>query len=267
MLVTLLSVASMVVWAFSRALIDALAFWPDDVRHGWVWQLATWPLANPPTFFGALTIFFFWYFGSQLEDQLGRARMARFLVLLTLGLSVLGLLISAPFGFTEPVLYGLGSLELIVLLVWIAEHPHARFFFGIPAWLLGVVLVAIPVLQMLGTGQLLLLLHLLLGLVLAAVVARAFGLLSEVEFIPKLAGAGPRRAPRRPSGRASRRQRRSGGPGSVVAGPWAGSSSPVSSDQAKLDALLDKIHAGGMDSLTAKEREQLVTLSRRLRGE
>ena len=267
MLVTLLSVASMVVWAFSPPLIATLALFPDDVRRGWVWQLVTWPLANPASFWGALTIFFFWYFGSQLEGELGRGRMARFLVALTIGLSVLAVLLSAPFGFAEPNLVeGLSFLQLFVLLVWIAGHLHAQFFFGIPAWVLGAVLVAIPVLQMLAYGRWLSLLHLLLGLVLAAVVARSFGLLSDVAFVPKLGAPSPRPSSR-PS-RPSRRSRRApGGQASVVGGPWAGSSSPANTDQAKLDALLDKIHEGGMDSLSAKEREQLLVLRRRLRGE
>jgi hypothetical protein len=39
----------------------------------------------------------------------------------------------------------------------------------------------------------------------------------------------------------------------------------VSRDQAALDALLDKISASGMDSLTDGEREQLMILRDRLR--
>jgi hypothetical protein len=51
-----------------------------------------------------------------------------------------------------------------------------------------------------------------------------------------------------------------------VQGPWQPSaSSPVSRDQAALDALLDKISASGMDSLTDDEREQLLILRDRLR--
>ena len=62
-----------------------------------------------------------------------------------------------------------------------------------------------------------------------------------------------------------------GSSGSVVSGPWAGSSSghayAPTSDRAKLDALLDKISEGGMDSLSKSELKQLETLRRRLRGE
>jgi hypothetical protein len=51
-----------------------------------------------------------------------------------------------------------------------------------------------------------------------------------------------------------------------VAGPWQPPPpSPVSRDQAALDALLDKISAGGMESLSDGEREQLMVLRDRLR--
>ena len=49
-------------------------------------------------------------------------------------------------------------------------------------------------------------------------------------------------------------------------GPWQPPEpAPVSRDQAELDALLDKISASGMDSLTDHEREQLLVLRDRLR--
>ena len=37
-----------------------------------------------------------------------------------------------------------------MFLVFIAEYPFARFFFGIPAWAIGAVIVGIEVLQLLG---------------------------------------------------------------------------------------------------------------------
>ena len=76
-----------------------------------------------------------------------------------------------------------------------------------------------------------------------------------------------------------RRSRRSGG-GDVVAGPWTSStrsgptgslpqpppSVQASSDQAELDAILDKISELGMDGLTGDEKSRLNELSKRMRG-
>lgn len=265
MFVTLAAVVVMVSHVFSVAIPDALVLYPDLVVRGQLWRLVTWPLANYIHFWTVVTIFFFWYFGSQLEQDLGRSRMARFLVWTTLLLGLLAVALSSLRSFASPQLDSLERIELVVLLVWIAERPHARFLFNVPAWLLGVVLVAIPVLGMLAARppMLLDLLHFLLGLAIAALVAKHYGLLAAYDAVPRLGGGGARRPkpPRR--GRAPR------GSGGVVTGPWAGSSAPqpVDSDRAKLDALLDKIHESGMDSLSASERKQLDVLRRRIRGE
>jgi hypothetical protein len=88
-------------------------------------------------------------------------------------------------------------------------------------------------------------------------VARSMGLLGEVRGVPRVA---VRRKPR------LKKQRRSAAGPTVVQGPWQPPGAPpVSRDQAALDALLDKISATGMDSLTDQEREQLMVLRDRLR--
>jgi hypothetical protein len=43
-------------------------------------------------------------------------------------------------------------------------------------------------------------------------------------------------------------------------------SAPSAADQIELDALLDKIGANGMDSLTGDEKKRLNDLSKRLRN-
>ncbi len=263
--VTGVSVFTFILYAFSPNFLLSLVLFPDAVRSLQLWRVVTWPFANvDASLWTVITIFFFWYFGARIEEQLGRAKMARFLVMLTLGFGLLAVLISAPFGSFQPILYGLGQIELVILLLFIAENPHMRFFFNIPGWVIAAILVALPIIQMLGNRQGLLLLNLLLGLGLAALMARSMGMLAEYSFVPKIGGASgggarPRRQRRKRSGK-------SGG-GGVVAGPWAGSSAPPNSDRARLDALLDKISEGGMDSLSKSEKEQLQTLRRRIRGE
>lgn len=263
MFVVVVSSVVLVMSAFAPALSLGLALFPDRLLVGHVWRLVTWPLANDIGFDGiwaVVTIFFFWYFGSTLEEDLGRSRMARLLLWLTVSMSILAVVLSAPFGWGQPFLVGLGRLQLVVLLVWIAERPQARFLFNIPAWVFGVVIVAIQLLQLTRFRSWLVLLHLVLSLAISAVIARQFGLLSQYAAIPHVASTRPRRT-RRP------RAAPSGG-SSVVAGPWAGSSPPrVDTDRAKLDALLDKISESGMDSLSSSERKQLEVLRRRIRGE
>ena len=217
-----------------------------------------------------ITIAIFWYFGSQVEGLLGRNRFGIMLLLLT----VIPGLVAVVLGVED--VFGLTPLELAVFLVFIAEYPFARFFFGIPAWAIGVVIVGIQLLQYIGLRDQDGLILLVVTIAVAALTARAMGLAQSLPWIPKIPipAVGSRR---KKKGRRSR-----GTQGEVVSGPWA---SPARSepyrgaplpqppqapddlhDQAELDHLLDKISASGMDGLTADEKRRLNELSKRLRN-
>jgi hypothetical protein len=148
---------------------------------------------------------------------------------------------------------GVHTVQLVVLLTFIAEYPNVRFFFGIPAWVLGAIYVAAEVLQLTGDRDGRHLLFFVVSLVVGALAARAVGMLEGFPWIPKVSMPHRRREPKR-----SRRP-------AVVAGPWAGTTT-VSAAQSELDELLDKISATGMNSLSKAEKERLNELSKRLRG-
>lgn len=259
-LVVGLVIVSIIEWAVEPAgkpVQQALLLDPDSVLHGQVWRLITWPIVYPGGIglFDIIAVAIFWYFGSEIERMLGKVRMAWFLGLVAGGLGLLWVAVvevSTLYG----ALFSLNQLELMVILVFIAEYPHRRFFFNIPGWVIGLVLVALYVLGYVGNREWLLLLNFFLGLLLTGIVARSLGLLSEITWMPRVAL--PHRSPKR-------RPRRSSGP-TVVAGPWQPQPTPsVSPDQAALDALLDKISDSGMDSLSDRERAQLMELRDRLR--
>lgn len=286
LLVTALSALSLVVWAIDKAVLFKLALLPEStqtsdgfergVRSGGVWRIVTWPLANIPidtVLWTVVTIAIFWYFGSAIERMIGRNKMAIFLAYLTIVPGIVGTLLTTPQA-------GLEAVEFAVFLTFVLRDPFARFLFNIPAWALGLVLIAIQVIQLLGDRRERELIFLAVTLVVAALCARAMGLAEMTPWIPKLpipllAEPGTRRStPRRP--RAGR------GGGGVVAGPWGETSRPASSlpqpptgppmrrpasasDQAELDALLDKIAAVGMNALSTTEKDRLNELSKRLR--
>jgi hypothetical protein len=270
-LVVVLTIVSVLEWAFEGSvgpLQSHLALDPHSVVSGQVWRVITWPLAYPfgIGLFDLLAIFLFYYFGIEIERLLGKKRMAWFLGLVTVGLALLWVLIVEGTAISNGAASGaltlstINQLELMILLVFIAEYPHRRFFFNIPGWVIGAVLVGLYVLGYVGNREWILLLNFALGLVLTALVAKSLGLLSEVRQVPRLRGPARARRPKRSRGGPT------GGPNTVVAGPWQPREvPPVSRDQAALDALLDKISAGGMDSLTEHEREQLMVLRDRLR--
>jgi hypothetical protein len=267
-LVTGVCVLSMLVWAVDGALLEPFALFADDVRRGQLWRLASWPLVNTPeSIWTILTIALFWYFGTQLEGLLGRNRFAWFLLILTVVPAIVAAIVDLN-------VWGLEYLELAVLLVFIAEYPFARFFFGIPGWVIAAVIVGLQVLVLIGTRDGAGLIFLLVLIATAAITARSFGLASSLPWIPKLPlpdalsgtrSSGPRRSSRgRVRGRSASK---------VIDGPWAAPAPPRPSGpspdavaaQAELDDLLDKISASGLESLSADEKRRLNELSKRLR--
>lgn len=247
-LVPALCVVSMFVWAANPEFLEPLILWVDDVRRGQVWRLFTWPLANEPTIWTALTVAMLWYFGRELERMIGRVKFAWMLLLLAVipGLVGTGLDINQA---------GIRSVEIAVFCVFCMALPDVRFFGGIPAWVFAVVIVGIEVLQLLGLRQSELILLLAVSLGTALLAGRAFGILTQYEWIPNLG----RRSRGRKKTRTSGQQ--------VVTGPWAGSTGPSPRDQHELDALLDKISAHGIDSLARSEKARLNELSKKLRGQ
>ena len=252
LLVAIMCVVSLFVWAASPSLVEPLILWPDDVLSGQVWRLVTWPLYNEPTIWTVLTIAMLWYFGRELERMIGRTQFLVLLVLLAVVPGIVGTLLDIP-------LAEIRSVEIAVLCLFIAEYPNVRFFFGIPAWVLGVVIIGVEVLQLLGLRQGDRIVLLFVSLATAALAGRHYGLLTSYEWIPRFgSGGGSKRS--RSGGRriAARGTQRDFD--RVVSGPWTG---PSPTDQAEMDRLLDKMNSVG---LTDEERRRLSELGKRLRG-
>lgn len=264
-----LSLVMMVVYALSPTFVAYLALSPAEVLHGFVWQLVTWPLANAPGFWTIWNAVVFWFTGRQLERELGKGRFGWMLAGTTVAGSVLAVLLSLAFRVDAPMLAGLGTLAMIVVLIFIAENPRMPFFFGIPAWVLGLVIVIIPLLQFAAVRQWLYLLQFVLNLVAAALIAKQAGLLGAYAFIPGHTYT-PRQR-RRVSGPTQGQRHRKAAPrtsqgaSNVVQGPWFGPEPPAREDE-EMDALLDKIMAQGLESLTSRERKRLEELRQQRRA-
>lgn len=277
-LVTALAGLSMFVYAVDKSLLVDFVLFPQLVREGDVWRAATWPLVNQPEIWTVITLAIFWYFGQQLESEIGRNRFLIFIGYLTLVPAVVAVLLNTDdlnvFG-----LYGLDMVELGVFLAFIASYPFVRFFFGVPGWVIGAVIVGLQVLQYTGDRRWGMLLVLFFMVATSVLGARALGLASALDMVPVLPipGLAPRSG-----GRKAKRSRGGSGSGSVVAGPWTRSepsgptrlsglpqppsAPPSAADQAELDDLLDKISAHGMDALSGDEKRRLNELSKRMRG-
>lgn len=243
--VVLLGAIGMIASLIVPFLPGVLSYYPQLLLSGEVWRVVTWPMADGIGLWSALNLFFLWYFGRELESTLGRVRMAWLFVgiwaSLTAAITVVALLV--PSGGIA----GLGLVEFMILLLWIAEYPTRRFLFNIPAWAFGAVLVALQVLSILGAGSYSGLLALLLSFTFVALSARRQGLLTAYTWIPGRTSAEPGSRPRKPSASERRETRRH------------------VSDEARMDDLLGKISAEGIHSLSKSERAELEKLRQRRR--
>lgn len=267
-LVVLLSIVGIVLFAVvgdGTVEMNLLLFPPFVTDLGKVWSLITWPFAYPSvSLLDALGIFFFWYFGRDVErDIFGRVRWAWVLALwaVALGLILVGLYELAP--QWAYALDGMSLLGIMTLLLWVAEWPNRMFLFNIPAWLIGVVYVGIDVISYIGNREWPLLWDFLIGIVVCGFIARQFGALGDYPWIPRLFGVRRRRPkPVRSTGPQDRPAPRPSGP-TVVQGPWTPTVDPR--DEARMNELLEKIHEHGAGSLTEAEKAELNELRLRRR--
>lgn len=258
-LVVLIGAVGVVASAFAPVLYQVGRFVPAEVLQGQVWRAVTWPFVDGISLWSILTLVLLWYFGRDLENQVGRRPMMSLYVALWAILTVVAFVVGLAMG--GGAMAGLDSIQFIVLLLWIAENPRRPFFFGIPAWVVGAVLVALQVLSYIAIRDLAGLASLVVTFFVAAVVARRFGLLSDLSWLPGRRGSAPRirqgggvrapqaAAPRTP--RAARAEQKA--------------AARQASDHERMDALLEKISEQGIHSLTPAERKELEALRERRR--
>jgi membrane associated rhomboid family serine protease len=253
-LVAALAGISFFIYAIDKTLLNSLVLFPDRVMHGQVWRVITWPLVNPPGIWPLLTLVLFWYFGRELEAQMGRIRFLWLILFMVVGGGIVAALINV-----EIPLAGFRFVELGVFVAYVAERAHARFMFNIPAWVMVAVIIGLDVLQLLGDRLFRYLVVEFVIIAIALLVSRAYGLASDAPWVPKLALPG--------SGTPGKKKGKRG-KGKLAAVPSAPSGGPKLdlSAQVEMDGLLDKISAGGMDSLSSAERKRLEQLSKLLRG-
>lgn len=261
-LLCLLSVASMFLYAISRAAVFGLVFIPAEVRSGELWRLVTWPIASQPSIWVFISIVFFWIFGHSTEEMVGRKRYAGLVALIVVAPAAVVTLVpglSATAGAG-----GLSLLGTVMLVLFAAERPNAPFFFGIPAWIIAVVFVGLDVLRFVADRFWGSLAQEVLMIVFALVMVRQWGHVSDLQFIPTFTKGGARgstSAGRSRSRQAAGRGRKQGRDfDRVVSGPWSG---PSPADQAEMDRLLDKMNSVGLNDA---ERKRLSELGKRLRG-
>lgn len=252
---------SFIVYAVDRATVLRLALLTSEVRDGELWRVLTWPLYNRPSGWAFISLILFFLWGSQIEDLLGRKRMAWLIGWMTIVPAAILVVATA-----QPESGGgMRWIGVAFFLLFAIEFPGVRFFFNIPAWVLALGFVAIDVLGLLGDRFYddLFLYVLVIGT--GVVVMRQFGLaIATASVIPQLwKGSGATRRPAQPR---RAKGKRSKAPLSVVP-DWTSPRQSMRDAEAEVNELLDKIARSGMDSLTPEERRRLNDASRRMRDD
>lgn len=242
LLVVLLGAIGTLITTFVPDLGRALLLDPGAVLRGQVWRAVTWPFVDMLSLWTVLSLVLLWYFGRDLEAQIGRRSMLSLYLAMWGALTAISMVVHLALGSGQ--MYGLGLIQFIVLLLWIAEYPQRPFFFGIRAWVVGSVLLGLQLLLMLAGGRYADLITLVGALLVTALMARRVGLLTDLAFLPGRAKPAASRAPK-----VSRAEQR-------VAHQRA-------SDAERIDELLEKISSQGMHSLSPAERRELEKLRQR----
>ena len=279
-----LGVISMIIWAaegrygpiFRELLLVSEHFAFGSVLEGEIWRLITWPIPNEPDFWTIILFAIFYMLGSQIEALLGRWRFAFFLLALTVVPSVVVTALEALTGI-EGWVGGLRMVEVGVLVAFAAQYSQARFWPGIPGWVIAVVIVGLDVLQYTSNRNWFALVVLACTVVVALLGIRAFGYATNLTWIPKLSlasSSGESSSGQKSAGQKSAGQKSSGQISSGLREPRSRRRSrdhlravPTRDESVtpEMDALLDKVASRGLDSLTRKQRKQLEAHARRLR--
>ncbi len=220
------------------------------VMEGQLWRLVTWFVPNDPSLWTLVTAFVLFALGSQLEETLGRRRMAQFVTVLLVIPALVALVLYALAIPGVPLVFsGAGLLGGSVFLAFVSHRPRVRFFFGIPGWVLAAVFVGLEFLVAVADrdgGELVFLLGRLGGLALAVT---GFGLADWAGF--------PR------PGRTRQ------GPSATVAGTVRSPGATVVQlddrrfGELELDAILDQISERGTESLNDEQRRRLAAYSKK----
>ena len=270
--VTALCVASFLLYAISPTAVLRLSVSSGSLKNGEVWGLITWPLANYARLVSReISTAIFWYFGSKLEELLGRRRFTALIILMTI---IPGMIV-AILGYGVG---GIGALSFAMFIAFAIEYPNAPMFFGIKAWMVAAFYLVLQFLEYTGARAFGYIIAVTASLVLMATAMRAWGAAESLPMMPKLPlvdRVRPSKTTRGPSG-ASRRggrtgsskptkQRRLRSVDNTGSAPTPAAWPAGAIRQEEVDRLLEKIASSGIGSLTAEERQILDLASKNLR--
>lgn len=243
-----------------------LALTQDGLRHGWVWQLITFQFLHGSVMHIVGNLIAFWWLGHFVENVLGKKR---FLVAL-FGCGAMGGLLQGVLMLLFPNAFGLGVVGasagvsgLLAIFALLEKDTEVRFnfIFPIPAivllWIWGGVSLFFTLVPSIRGGGIAHAAH--LGGILAGIAWVKLGWHHDYVQLPWERWLEWLKTPRsRPKASNSNQSSTARGAGAFDAPP----ANEYSTDE--VDAVLDKISAHGINSLTARERAILEAARKRM---
>jgi len=245
-----------------------LALTYDGLRHGWAWQLLTFQFLHADLMHIVMNLISFWWLGHFVENVLGKKRF----VLALFGCGIVGGLLQGILMLIFPNVYGLsvvgasaGVSGLLAIFALIEKDTEVRFYMILPMpaktllWIWGGISLFFTIVPTpFRGGSLAHAAH--LGGLLAGVAWVKVGWHHDYVKLPWEQWA-ERFANRRGRARSAKTE------ATITAGrgdrPISGSGS-VDSTSEEVDAVLDKISARGINSLTARERAILEAARKKM---
>jgi len=231
--------------------LNLVSFTPETFLSGQVWRIITFPVFSMLGVFAALGLYFFYRFGSPVESALGRKDF-----FITSGLSVLatpvcmllGHFLGLPSGVYE--LAGSMNLHLAMFCAFCVMHPNVPMaYIGIPIKWLGLVFFVVSVLTLLGARAV----SAAIGTTLSCAVliwyiqSKGLALVKVIPDLPK----GVRKKKKVKNAKVVRSPK-----------PKITPKATIPRDT-EIDAILDKISAEGLHSLTQDERATLENANKK----
>ena len=245
-----------------------LALTYDGLRHGWAWQLLTFQFLHANVMHIVMNLICFWWLGHFAENVLGKKRF----MLALFGCGVAGGLLQGILMLIFPGVYGLevvgasaGVSGLLAIFALLEKETEIRFYMILPMpaiallWIWGGISLFFTVVPTaFRSGGVANAAH--LGGILAGIAWVKLGWHHDYVKLPWEAWA-----ERFANMRARSKSVKAGKP--VVVGRPDRPAAVPGSDEAtseEVDAVLDKISARGINSLTARERAILEAARKKM---
>ncbi len=244
----------LVVVALPTKMESLVFFKPAAFLGGAIWQAVSYPFFEPPSIWLLLGLYFFYLFGSRVENALDRSSYVRLLAAVTLTPPVVVLL--AHFLSVPGELLGSHLPHLAVFVAAIAMMPNARSaFFGFQIKWFAVAFVAIALFQFLMARNYGACIALVSVVYLSIWWMRQAGHVSQWGVVDDVLGPRPPR---------SQKKKRKGSQKKRVYEKKLKPRVKVPSSKNKdIDRILDKINENGLHSLTEDERKLLQEASKK----